>query len=174
MKTIEIVGIKETEVEKLQAISIETYQATFGEHNSEELMTTYLDEAYALDKLRRELQEEQSEFYWAVLDDRIAGYLKLNIGQEQTEAMGEGFLEIERIYVRSPFKSKGIGSRLIEFAVQKAQEKQKEAIWLGVWEHNYPALAFYRKHGFQHHSQHIFYMGDDAQTDYLYVKNLQK
>ncbi len=131
MKTIEIVGIKETEVEKLQAISIETYQATFGEHNSEELMTTYLDEAYALDKLRRELQEEQSEFYWAVLDDRIAGYLKLNIGQAQTEAMGEGFLEIERIYVRSPFKSKGIGSRLIEFAVQKAQEKQKEAIWLG-------------------------------------------
>lgn len=108
MKTIEIVGIKETEVEKLQAISIETYQATFGEHNSEELMTAYLDEAYALDKLRRELQEEQSEFYWAVLDDRIAGYLKLNIGQAQTEAMGEGFLEIERIYVRLHLNLKGL------------------------------------------------------------------
>ena len=56
MKTIEIVGIKETEVEKLQAISIETYQATFGEHNSEELMTTYLDEAYALENFKRNSQ----------------------------------------------------------------------------------------------------------------------
>ena len=57
-------------------------------------------------------------------------------------------------------------------AIQRAQEQQKEAIWLGVWEHNHPALRFYKKHGFSHHSEHIFYMGDDAQTDYIFVKEI--
>ncbi|MBF8808611.1 MAG: GNAT family N-acetyltransferase [Enterococcus lacertideformus] len=160
--------------EKLQAISIETYQDTFGEYNSEELMTVYLNKDYEINKLVQELQDENTEFYWALLDGEIAGYMKLNVDQAQTEKMGDHYLEIERIYVRPPFKSKGIGSKLISLAIEKAQEKQKEAIWLGVWEHNYSALNFYKKHGFSHYSQHIFYMGDDAQTDYLFVKNLNK
>lgn len=111
-------------------------------------MRIYLDEAYEINKLMKELQNEQSE------------------------KMGDNFLEIERIYVRSAFKANGIGSTLMALAIQRAQEQQKEAIWLGVWEHNHPALRFYKKHGFSHHSEHIFYMGDDAQTDYIFVKKI--
>lgn len=174
MKKIEMKRIAVSEVEILQAISIETYTDTFGQYNSEEIMTAYLNEAYEINKLTQELQDEYTEFYWALLDGEIAGYLKLNVNQAQTEAMGNQFLEIERIYVRPPFKSNGIGSKFIELAIEKACEQQKEAIWLGVWEHNHSALRFYKKHGFNHHSQHIFYMGDDPQTDYLFVKKLHK
>ncbi|OQO69560.1 GNAT family N-acetyltransferase [Enterococcus villorum] len=174
MMKIEMRRITIQEVETLQAVSIETYRDTFGQHNSEELMTTYLNEAYEINKLTQELQDKNTEFYWALLDGQIAGYLKLNINQAQTEAMGNHFLEIERIYIRPSFQANGIGSKFIELAVEKAREKQKEAIWLGVWEHNYTALNFYKKHGFSHQSQHIFYMGDDPQTDYLFVKNLNE
>ena len=87
------------------------------------------------------------------MDQEPAGYLKLNIGTSQSEEMDDHFLEIERIYVR-------------------AKEKQKTAIWLGVWEHNDAALAFYRKRGFTKYSEHVFYMGDDPQTDYLFIKQL--
>lgn len=82
------------------------------------------------------------------------------------------FLEIERIYVRKKFKHQGIGTFLLDTAIKKAKEKQKTAIWLGVWEHNDAALAFYRKRGFTKYSEHVFYMGDDPQTDYLFIKQL--
>ncbi|WP_338423007.1 GNAT family N-acetyltransferase [Enterococcus durans] len=172
MEKIEIKKMTVSDAELLQIISIETYRDTFGEYNSEELMRIYLDEAYEINKLMKELQNEQSEFYWAMVDGEIAGYLKLNVDQAQSEKMGDHFLEIERIYVRSAFKANGIGSTLMALAIQRAQEQQKEAIWLGVWEHNHPALRFYKKHGFSHHSEHIFYMGDDAQTDYIFVKEI--
>ncbi|WVT92772.1 GNAT family N-acetyltransferase, partial [Enterococcus durans] len=74
-----------SDAELLQIISIETYRDTFGEYNSEELMRIYLDEAYEINKLMKELQNEQSEFYWAMVDGEIAGYLKLNVDQAQSE-----------------------------------------------------------------------------------------
>ncbi len=79
------------------------------------------------------------------IDQEPAGYLKLNTGTSQSEEMADHFLEIERIYVRKKFKHQGIGTFLLDTAIEKAKEKQKTAIWLGVWEHNDVALAFYRK-----------------------------
>ena len=32
------------------------------------------------------------------MNDQIAGYLKLNVGNAQTEPKGEDYLEIQRIY----------------------------------------------------------------------------
>ncbi|MGX7173243.1 GNAT family N-acetyltransferase [Enterococcus ratti] len=172
MKNVEITRIAISEAKKLQAISIEIFKDTFEQYNSEEIMTAYLKEAYEINKLIQELQNKNTEFYWALLADQVVGYLKLNVGQAQTEAMGEKFLEIERIYIRSFFQNMGIGSKLIEFAVQKAREKQKQKIWLGVWAQNFSALNFYKKHEFSHYGQHVFYVGEDPQIDYMFVKQI--
>ena len=45
-------------------------------------------------------------------------------------------------------------------------------MWLGVWEHNRRALAFYRKRGFKVVGAHIFQVGDDAQNDLLMARKL--
>lgn len=172
MEEITLKKLTEDDAQQLQTISIETYVDTFGEFNTEENMATYLEEAYEIDKLRRELTTIGSEFYLLMVSDVPAAYLKINIDEQQSEEMPAIFLEVERIYVRKQFKRMGLGNRLMELAIAKAKEKKKEKIWLGVWEHNKTALAFYGKWGFTHFSEHIFYMGDDAQTDYIFVKEL--
>ncbi|MBO0431743.1 GNAT family N-acetyltransferase [Enterococcus sp. DIV0660C] len=172
MAEITLKKLTEDDAQQLQAISIETYEDTFGEFNTDVNMTIYLEEAYEIGKLRRELMTTGSEFYLLMVSDVPAAYLKINIDEQQSEEMSADFLEIERIYVRKQFKRMGLGNRLMELAVAKAKEKKKRKIWLGVWEHNKAALAFYRKWGFTHFSEHIFYMGDDAQTDYIFVKEL--
>ena len=52
-------------------------------------------------------------------------------------------------------------------AIKIAKESNLDYIWLGVWEHNFPAIKFYEKHGFKKFSTHIFKLGNDEQTDYL-------
>ncbi|WP_243721496.1 GNAT family N-acetyltransferase [Macrococcus bovicus] len=160
------------EASTLQAISIETFKETFEADNSEEQMADYLSTAYALDKLTAELNNSHSYFYFAETKDGIAGYLKLNQLDAQSEKMGSDALEIERIYVRSSCHRQGIGQALMKKAYDVAVDKDKSKIWLGVWEHNHKARAFYEAEGFVKTGEHLFMMGDDAQTDYIYEKPL--
>ncbi|WP_206215454.1 MULTISPECIES: N-acetyltransferase [unclassified Enterococcus] len=160
------------DVDLLQRISIETFTDTFGKDNTPEQLEDYLSQAYSRTQLTQELQEIHTEFILVTVAGEPAGYLKLNTEEAQSEEMGHSFLEIERIYVRKSFKHQRIGTWLLELAFKKARAKKKSAVWLGVWEHNQPAQAFYKKHGFIFHSQHIFYVGDDPQTDYILVKKI--
>lgn len=174
MGKVEIRPIVGSEVERLQAISIETYTDTFGEYNTQADMDAYLSQAYDLQRLTKELIHPESAFFWALDHGEIAGYLKLNTGKAQSEEMPEDHLEIERIYIRPPYKKKGIGTHLMNWALAQAKAQGKTAVWLGVWEHNDPAQAFYRKHGFIRQGQHVFYMGDDAQIDHILVKKINE
>lgn len=87
--------------------------------------------------------------------------------------MDSNYLEIERIYVLKEFQKHGLGKQLYDKALERAHALGKSRIWLGVWEHNHNALAFYSKIGFERIGQHSFFMGDDEQIDYIMVKQLE-
>lgn len=160
------------DLEALREISIETFSDTFAADNTEEDLVTYLERAYSKEQLLSELKNPDSFFYFIYLDGNLAGYLKLNTDLAQTEEMGAEALEVERVYVRTAFKRRGLGKQLIDFAIETARESNKRAIWLGVWEHNDKALAFYKSLGFEQTGTHSFFMGDDEQTDFVMTKRL--
>ena len=156
-----------TDVENLQKISITTFRETFEEVNTEEDMQKYLDENLSIEKLKSELENSNSEFYFAENDNQILGYLKINFGNAQTENQGNEALEIERIYVLKEFFPLKIGQILFEKSIEIAQEKNMKFIWLGVWEENKRAIRFYEKNVFKIFGKHDFVLGEDVQTDLL-------
>ena len=156
----------------LQEFSSNCYYETFAHLNTPENMQAYLDEAFAVEKIRAELADEHALFYFLYADDRLAGFLKLNEVPSQTDLNDPDSLEIERIYVSSAFQGQGIGRCLMDKAIDEARRQGKGFVWLGVWEKNEKALAFYRKSGFYEIGTHTFVMGDDAQTDYIMRKDL--
>jgi len=160
------------DVAELQAISVETFSDTFAAQNTKENLEAFLQSAYNVPKLTAELQQPDSHFYFIERDGKVLGYLKLNVGADQSEKMGTDSLEVERIYIRPAYKHQGLGSQFMTFAIEQAKAAHKTQIWLGVWEHNEPAKAVYHKWGFEHFSQHAFVMGTDRQTDLLMKKKL--
>ncbi|KQX56581.1 GNAT family N-acetyltransferase [Paenibacillus sp. Root444D2] len=156
----------------LQEISVETFKETFKNQNSPENMKAYLEKAFNLKQLEKELSNISSEFYFIYYNEEIAGYLKLNTMDSQTERMGNDSLEIERIYIRGKFHRQGLGKYLINKAIEIAIERNKEKIWLGVWEKNESAITFYNKLGFVQTGAHSFYMGDEEQIDFIMTKIL--
>lgn len=105
-------------------------------------------------------------------NDEVAGYLKVNTGAAQSEPMGDEALEIERIYILEKFQKHGLGKQLFNKALEIAQEGGKGKIWLGVWEKNENAIAFYERLGFVQTGSHSFYMGDEEQIDFIMSKTL--
>jgi ribosomal protein S18 acetylase RimI-like enzyme len=176
METTEEVNIKKItrkDIARLQKIGRQTFSETFSAGNSDENMAKYLKEGFSLEKLTFELNNPNSEFYFAEIGSAIIGYLKLNFGASQTELKDEKALEIERIYVLKDFHGKKIGQLLYEKALQVARQKNSAYVWLGVWEENPRAINFYRKNGFVEFDKHIFRLGNDEQTDIMMKLDLK-
>lgn len=164
LKTVEVAP---DEMRPLQEISKRTFYETFSGSNTESDMQKYLDESFAVSKLESEHSDPNSKFYFAKLGGNVVGYLKVNFGQSQTELKDEKSLEIERIYVLSEFHGKKVGQALYDQAIQLAVRRNLEYVWLGVWEENPRAIAFYKKNGFVEFDKHVFMLGEDEQTDVL-------
>ena len=174
MTNIDIHKVTKDNIEQLQEIGKTTFFETFAAENSPEDMRNYLEEEFSKEKLNKELTHPNSEFYFAHLDGRTIGYLKVNFGNSQTEIKDNNALEIERIYVLKEFHGKYVGKMLYEKAIELARKRYVEYIWLGVWEQNARAIRFYEKNGLVAFGQHIFKLGNDEQTDIMMKLDLYK
>jgi ribosomal protein S18 acetylase RimI-like enzyme len=158
------------DVKTVQAIGEKTFFETFGYSNSEIQMQQYLEENFSEVKVASELNNAGSIFYIAWDAGSAIGYLKVNIGDAQTELQDKTSLEIERIYVLGAYHGKKVGQMLYDKALEIAYSQKKDYIWLGVWEENPKAIRFYEKNGFVSFDKHIFRIGDDEQTDIMMKK----
>lgn len=156
----------------LQEVSYETFNETFKDQNSPENMNAYLEKAFNIKQLEKELLHISTQFIFVYLNDEVAGYLKTNVNDAQSEKMGDESLEIERIYIKNKFQRHGLGKYLLSKAIQIALDCNKVKIWLGVWDNNENAISFYKKMGFVPTGSHSFYMGDDEQIDLIMTKTL--
>ena len=173
MDNVDIVRVTVNDIDKLQKIGRQTFSETFSAVNTQENMREYLDDRFSIEKLTAELNNKNSEFYFATLENDAVGYLKLNFGPSQTELRDDKALEIERIYVLKTFQGKRVGQMLYEKAMQISKETHVDYVWLGVWDQNPRAINFYKKNGFVEFDKHIFKLGSDEQTDIMMKLQLQ-
>lgn len=167
-----ITQIDKTKVKELQAINIQTFTETFARYNTAENMQQYVEECLSEEQLLTELNNPDSQFYFAMHNHEPVGYLKLNVNNAQTEKHFKHAIEIERIYVLQHYQGKKIGKALMQQSLSIARDMNAAFIWLGVWEKNNKAIEFYKKMGFTAFDTHLFRLGSDIQTDILMKKNL--
>jgi len=154
------------DVESLKELSLSTFVKAFGEQNSPEDMGTYCDVAFSTKKIKEEVLNDNSIFYFVKSGEITVGYFKLNIETAQSEPI-EGGLEIERIYLLEPYQGIGIGQIMFNKIFEMARKMKRLHLWLGVWEENHGAIRFYERNGFRPFAKHNFMLGSDLQTDLL-------
>lgn len=162
------------DAEMLANLAYKTFRDAFHEHpkNAPEDLADYMQKAFNLETIRRELAEENSIFLIAEIAGEPVGYAKIMIGSREPEITGENPIELNRLYSKQEFLGKGIGARLMDECFQIAKKFDCDVMWLGVWEFNPRARAFYRKYGFREVGKHIFQLGADAQTDLLMQRDI--
>ena len=164
---IQLRSVSTNDVLALQQLARTTFAQTFTNHNQPENVEKYLDESFTIEILSEELNNENSQFFFALVNNEPVGFLKVNVGDAQTELKDGDGMELQRIYVLQAYHGKAVGQALFEKAKSLAIEGGYPYLWLGVWEENHRALKFYRRNGFVEFSKHIFKMGDEEQTDWM-------
>lgn len=151
----------------LAELGASTFNETFADDNSADNMAAYLADAFSHAQLSSELADPHSTFLIAEVDGIAVGYAKLHSGDAPEEVRGEKPLELVRLYVSQKWLGRSIGAALMQSCIDEASRKGYRTVWLGVWERNGRARAFYRRWGFLEVGTHIFQLGDDPQTDIL-------
>lgn len=153
-------------------IGKQTFIETFGEQNIAEDMALYVDTHFTTDVITREISDESNTFLLMLHHDTVMGYAKMRKTDATENGVSENALELQRIYILHKYHGKGAGTLLMQTCLDHARRNDYNEVWLGVWEYNLKALAFYKKFGFEQFGSHNFQLGSDAQTDLLMKKIL--
>lgn len=160
------------DAELLARLGEQTFSETFAHLNTPEDMEAYLTSAFTPARLAGELADPRALFWVAEVGGEPAGYAKLHDGEPPPEVTGERPVELVRLYVLQRWLGLGVGPALMRTCVDEARRAGHRAMWLGVWEHNERAKAFYRRWGFRRVGQHVFQLGSDPQIDWLMEADL--
>ena len=154
-------------------LSRETFYHAFAPFNTKEDMDKFMNEVFTREKLMAELDMPGNIFLLAYAGDDIGGYVRMRDKNIPEVSLGtDNIIEIARIYTVASEIAKGIGTALMKECISIAKEKQRNYIWLGVWEMNDRAIRFYKRVGFKKFGAHEFVLGSDVQTDWLMMLEL--
>lgn len=163
----------ETDATALAELAARTFQETFAAGNRDEDMAIYLAEAYGTSQQLQELRDPDITTLLIEMDGDIAGYSQLRSGAAPKCVTGEAPLELWRFYIASGWHGRGLAQALMQSVELEARRRGGRTLWVGVWEHNTRAKAFYSKCGFTDVGSHVFVVGTDPQTDRIMVRPLQ-
>lgn len=154
----------------LAELGARTFEEAFAADNNAEDMAAYLVASFSVEQMAEELADAASAFFIAEVEGRAAGYAKLHAGEAAAGVEGSKPVELVRLYVLREWLGRGVGEALMRACVDEARRVGYETIWLGVWERNGRAQAFYRKWDFREVGKHVFQLGSDAQRDILMAR----
>ena len=162
--------------ELLAAIGARAFADTFGPDNTPEDMAAYLAAAFSPAKQAAELADPRGLFLIAEAGGQTAGFAHLHQGPPPAAAPGvspgQRSLEIVRIYALSGFIGRGVGAALMAACLAAAEQRGCDYVWLGVWERNPRARAFYARWGFVETGTQSFRLGSDLQRDIVMQRRL--
>ena len=156
----------------LSELGARTFSETFAVDNTAEDLAAYVARSFSVAQQTAELEDPASTFLIAEVDGHAAGYAKLHDGEPETGVEGPKPIELVRLYVSRDWLGRGIGEQLMRACIDEARQAGHETIWLGVWERNARAQAFYRKWNFREVGEHMFQLGSDLQRDLLMERPL--
>lgn len=158
----------------LAEFAARTFSDTFAGGNRPEDMAAYLPTAYGFEHQRAELQSPDiTTLIIEASDDKtMMAYAMLRSGPVPSCIDDPAAVELWRFYVDRPWHGLGLAQQLMAASRNAAIERGARTLWLGVWEKNPRAIAFYEKCGFHDVGAHDFWVGSDRQTDRIMVSNL--
>jgi ribosomal protein S18 acetylase RimI-like enzyme len=160
------------DIPQLQELAVRIYRDTFTHQHTASNMEAFLRKDYSTESFEHEFAEPGSKYYFACDGNTPAGYLRLRYNNEAEGHLGKNTMELHRLYIDVSYQGRNIGNQFMEFAIDQARQQKVDWLWLGVWEHNPKAQRFYQRWGFERFAEHIFQMGDEAQTDWLLKKRI--
>lgn len=154
----------------LAALAEKTFRDAFAEVNSPQNMDLFCRSTYGEALQAAEIASPDMATLLCERDGRLVAFAQLRWGEPPGCVAADAPAEIQRFYVDRDRHGTGIAHDLMAACIDAIEARGSDVAWLGVWEHNPRAIAFYRKFGFVAVGEHVFAVGDDPQRDVVMMR----
>lgn len=163
----------EADAARLAELAARTFFEAFAADNNPDDMRQHLESSYTPALQLAEIRDAAIDTLLVRVDGGAPlAYAQLRAGHAADSVPAEGSIELWRFYVDAPWHGRGIAHKLMDAAKVRARRRGATKLWLGVWQRNARAQAFYVKQGFRKVGNHIFVVGSDPQTDDILLCDL--
>jgi ribosomal protein S18 acetylase RimI-like enzyme len=162
------------DADALARLAKSTFMEMFVAENSKADMDLHCKKHFSADIQRHEILDPNCATIVADLDDELVAFAQVRLYSPKQGISAERPSELHRLYVSTKWHGKGVAHQTMSRALATAAHSGADYIWLGVWEHNPKAIAFYRKYGFKVVGEHVFKMGEDPQRDLVMALEIDK
>ena len=158
----------------LASFATRAFRDTYESENTPSDMAMYVAESFGESQQRAEIEDSRLVVLLAERGDDIVGYALMREGPAPDAVAAADCIEIVRLYAAKQLIGAGIGAMLMQRCVDEAAARGKTGLWLGVWEHNVRAIAFYRRWAFADVGTLEFMLGRDRQADRLMTRRVNE
>lgn len=157
----------------LARFAASTFVEAFGAETGADDLQAHVAATYRPELQARELADPAVITWLAVQDERIVAYAQVRRNATAPACVVvPDAVEVQRFYADRSARGTGLALRLMEHALAAARELGGRHAWLGVWERNERAMAFYRKAGFAEIGSTYYRVGSDRQNDRVFLASL--
>lgn len=168
MPTIRVASIRDAA--PLARLAERTFRDTFASSNTSENMELHCQSSYGEAIQASELKHPAMQTLVCEEGGALIGFAQLRWGDAPPCVSSPLPGELLRLYVERAWHGKGVAQSLMQASLEALQRHGSDTAWLGVWEHNPRAIAFYRKFGFVEVGEHVFPVGTDPQRDVVMTR----
>lgn len=139
-------NVREIEVrdcENLTALSIYVWLDTYAKDGVREEISKFVLSTFTKQNFKEVVTSSAKRGFVVTLSKHIIGTAIVNLDSHYDQDVKYGY-EIETLYVHPGFQRRGVGALLLGNLRDSVGEKS----WLTTWVHNYGAINFYKKNGY--------------------------
>ncbi len=157
----------------LAELAARTFTEAFAADNTAEDLQAHVQASYGTAQQAAEIMDRDVISLLAFAGEALVGFAQVRRKAAPSCVGTEGPIELHRFYLARHAHGAGVAAPLMREARAAAVELGGRSLWLGVWERNARAIAFYAKSGFEKVGSHVFVVGSDRQTDWVLVRPLE-
>lgn len=161
-----------SDASSLSRLAERTFRDAFGVANTARNMDVHCRSSYSEVFQAEEIVNPEMVTLLAEQGKEMVGFAQLRWAEAPSFIQGNSPGEIQRMYVASNWHGKGVAQALMAACIEQIKAHGSDVVWLGVWERNPRAIAFYRKFGFVERGDHVFLLGHDRQRDIVMARSI--
>lgn len=162
-----------TDARALAALAERSFRDTFAYANTAQDMDDYCKAHYSAELQAAQIADPSLITLIAGAPAALTGFAQLHPARTHPQVAAQAPGEIQRLYLAQDQQGSGLAQAMMAACQAELVNAGCDVIWLGVWEHNARAIAFYEKCGFQPVGETTFVLGQDRQRDIVMCRTIK-